>query len=102
LVDHYNSKIVALSGLVNGVNKQYSTPDRFVAGTLRVVWNGQVYEPDDTKWGWSETSDQSIELINAPRTGDVMQAFYQDKTAAGQIGVEGVKGSPFHPTGLLP
>jgi len=102
LVDHYNSKIIALSGDTNGANKSFGTPTKYVAGTLRVVWNGQVYEPDDTKWGWSETSDQTIETITAPRNGDVMQAFYQDKTAAGQIGVEGVKGSPFHPTGLLP
>jgi len=98
----HESVIKALTGAVDGVNKVFETPTRFVAGTLRVVWNGQVYEPDDDKWGWTETSDVLIELKQAPRTGDVIQAFYQDKDTAGQLGIDDVRGSPFHPTGLYP
>lgn len=96
------SVIVEVAGLVNGVNKLFTTPDKFVATTLRVVWNGQVYEPGDSRWGWVELTDQSFETNRAPRTNDVIQAFYEAKGDSGQIGVEGVKGSPFHPTNLYP
>lgn len=95
-------RIVALAGLVNGSNRSFTAPNKFEAGTLRVVWNGQVYESGDTRKGWTETTDQVIETTVAPRVGDVLQAFYQQKSTGEQIGVEGVVGSPFHPLGLLP
>lgn len=96
------SKIVKLIGDANGVNTTFSTPSKFVADSLRLIWNGNSYEPDDDKWGWVETDDQTIELVTAPRTDDVLQAYYQDKDEAGQIGVEGVVGSPFHPDNTYP
>ena len=99
----YNSKIATLTGVVDGVNQQFSTPSRFVAGSLRVIWNGQVYEPGDGRWGWTELTDQSIEFTTrAPRVGDVIEAHYLEKDTAGQIGVEHVVGSPFDPNGILP
>jgi len=97
----HESSILALTGVVNGVNKQFTTPSRYVETTLRLIWNGQVYEPDDDKWGWTETSDSTIELKRAPRTGDVLQAYYKEKdTTTG--GEDIVVGSPFHPTDLYP
>jgi hypothetical protein len=96
------SKIVKMIGDVNGVNTSFSTPTKFVADSLRVLLNGQAYEPDDDKYGWSEDSDQTIILITPPRTNDIIQAFYEDKTEAGQIGVEGVVGSPFSIDGTYP
>lgn len=98
----FNSRIEVLSGAVNGVNRQFGTPTAFQPGRIRVIWNGQIYEPGDDKWGWTELSDTTVELDLAPRTGDVIEAHYLEKDTAGQIGVEGVVGSPFHPTGLLP
>ena len=98
----YESKVRALTPAPNGANTVFETPTKFVAGSLRLIWNGQVYEPDDAKWGWVETSDSLITLVTAPRLGDVLQAFYQDKDIAGQLGLDDVRGSPFHPTGLLP
>jgi len=99
----YNSRIEVLTGAVDGVNRQFSTPSRFIAGRIRVIWNGQVCEPNDGRWGWTELTDQSIEFDHrSPRVGDVIEAHYLEKDTAGQIGVEGVVGSPFDPNGILP
>lgn len=91
------SKIVATTGIVNGVNTQFTTPTKFVAGTLRVVWNGQVYEQDDMRKGLTELTDQSFDTDFPPRVGDVIQVFYQEQGTDEILGVEGVKGSPFAP-----
>ena len=84
----------------DGATRNFFTPSRYEPGSLRLIWNGQTYEPNDTKFGWSEVGDTEIELVTAPRTGDVLSAFYTDKDATGAG--EGVKGSPFHPTDLYP
>lgn len=97
----YDSKIAALSGLTNGVNKTFTTPTRYVAGTLRLVMNGQVYEPDDDRKGWTEIDDTTIELEQAPLDGDILQAYYQDLDS-GTFGLDQVVGSPFHPTNDYP
>ena len=98
---YYNSVLRAMNGSVNGVNKQFSTITKFVPGTIRVVQNGQVYEADDERKGWTELTDQTIEMIEAPRTGDEMQAFYQDADSE-HLGLVNVIGSPFDPNGVLP
>lgn len=98
----HESKIVALAGVTNNTNTLFTTPTRYFAGSLRLVWNGQVYEPDDTRHGWTEVNDQTIQTIKAPRPNDVIQAFYQEKDAAGQLGLEDVVGSPFDPNGVFP
>lgn len=100
MTDYHESKLIGMIGLVNGSNREFSTPSKFVADSFRLIWNGQVYEASDGKWGWTETSDQTIELVTAPRTGDVLQGFYQDKDVSGQLGLDNVKGSPFHPSDL--
>lgn len=97
----YNSKLVPLIGTVDSVNKGFSTPTRFVAGSIKVMVNGQVYEPSDDNYGWSETSDQSIEFANPPWVNDILQAFYQDLDSEG-VSLQNVVGSPFDPTGVLP
>jgi hypothetical protein len=97
----YNSKVVALAGTVDGANKTFTTPNRYVAGTLRLVLNGQVYEADDDRKGWVEINDTTIELDQAPRVGGVLQAFYQNMDS-GSFGLDQVVGSPFDPTGVLP
>ncbi len=97
----YNSKLVPLIGTVDSANKGFSTPTRFVADSIKVMVNGQVYEPSDNNYGWTETSDQSIEFTNSPWVGDILQAFYQDLDSEG-VSLQNVVGSPFDPTGVLP
>lgn len=98
----HESKIVGLIGLVDNSNKLFTTPTRYLAGSLRLVWNGQVYEPTDTRHGWAEINDITVETTKAPRPNDVIQAFYQEKDAAGQLGLDDVVGTPFDPNGILP
>jgi len=97
----YNSKLVPLIGTVDSANKGFSTPTRFVAGSIKAMINGQVYEPSDDNYGWAETSDQSIEFTNPPWVGDVLQAFYLDLDSEG-ISLQNVVGTPFDPSGVLP
>lgn len=91
----HESTIEPLGPAPDGSNKVFTAPTKYVPGSFKLVWNGQVYEPDDTKHGWVENVDeQSVTLTNTPRIGDVLQAFYQDQTEiAGIVGV----GSPFAP-----
>jgi hypothetical protein len=100
MTDYHESKVVALAGVPNGGTKQFTTPSAFVAGSFRLVLNGQVYEPADDKFGWAEISDSIVELTTAPRAGDVLQGFYQELAAV--PGVGNVKGSPFHPSDSYP
>ena len=102
MTDYHESKIVDLIGSVDGVNVSFKTPTKFVSGTLRVIFNGVVYPPDDDRKRWIELSDDTITFDTAPRPGDILQAFYQDKDVSGQIGLDNVKGSPFDPNGVLP
>lgn len=97
----YNANIKILSGVVDGVNKYFNTPTKYVSGSIKVIVNGQIYEPDDDKYGWTESSDQSITFDVAPLTNDVIQAFYQDSESE-QISLDNVIGSPFDPNGILP
>jgi len=87
-------------GDVNGINREYDTPSPYSPGTLRLVWNGQVYEPEDDKKGWIETGESSIQTFEAPRQGDVLQAFYLDTTE--QPTYNAVNGSPFDPNNVYP
>lgn len=95
-----SSILFRLNGNIDDINKTFTTPSTYVAGTLRVVWNGQVYEPDDERKGWTEIDSGTIETTEAPRTGDVLQAFYVDPT--GDQPGDVVKGSPFDPNNVYP
>lgn len=101
MTEYYQAVVQELVGSVDGVNKTFTTASKYVSGSIRVVVNGQVYEPDDDQYGWAEIDDQTIEMVEAPLTDDIVQAFYQDKDSA-HLGLDSVKGSPFHPSGLLP
>lgn len=95
-----SSVLYKLNGDVDGVNRTFTTPTTYISGTLRVLWNGQSYEPDDDRKGWTEIDSSTIETIEAPRTDDVLQAFYvmQD----GDVPSNQVKGSPFDPNHVYP
>lgn len=100
MTEFRESKIVPLIGVPNGALTQFSTPTAYATGTIKVFLNGQQVEPTDDKWGWSEVSDSMIDFTTPPNVGDVLTAFYQESSAV--PGISNVKGSPFHPSGLLP
>jgi hypothetical protein len=82
----------------DGATTTFFTPTQFVPGTLRIVLNGQLYEPDDMKWGWTENTVQQFTMdAHTPRNGDELQAFYVEADTGAQVGVEGVIGSPYGP-----
>ncbi len=97
---YYNAVIRELVGETDGVNTTFATPSLFVPTTIRVMWNGQVYDKGDTRHGWTELTEQSISLATAPRTGDIIQAFYQDQDSE-HLGIVNVIGTPFDPNGVL-
>lgn len=82
-----------LIGDVNGVNKVFTTPTAYAAGSLRPIWNGSVYEQADARFGCVEDSNTQITLTLAPYAGEVIQAIYHEDVA---------EGSPFDPLGILP
>jgi hypothetical protein len=93
----YESVIVPLIGTPNGVLKQFATPSAYLSGSIRVFLNGQLVDPTDNLWGWTEISDSVIEFTNAPETGDVLETFYQELSPV--PGINNFVASPFHPTG---
>jgi hypothetical protein len=86
-----------LSPAPDGATTIFETPSRYKAGTLRVVWNGQVYEASDTIWGWTELNDLAIQMVTPPRTGDCLQAFYTDLDLTGSENLTAI-GRPFSPS----
>jgi hypothetical protein len=71
------TKVEDLVGPANGENKVFTTPDTFVSGTVRIIWNGNIYFPEDDVRGFSETDTNEITTTNAPRTGDTLQVIYE-------------------------
>lgn len=96
----HESKIVPLIGTPNGAMVDFITPTAFVAGTIKVIWNGVVYEPGDERRGWTEVSDSMIRFLVPPKVGDELSCFYQELSTVPGIG--NVKGSPFHPSDAYP
>jgi len=101
MTEFYESKIVAMIGTPNGVTTQFTTPTSFVAGSIRVIWNGVLYGPEDDEFGWTEVAVNKIQFSNRiPITGDVLNCFYQELDPV--PGVSNVKGSPFSPDDSYP
>lgn len=83
------TKIKVLVGAVDGVNDSFSTPTPYVAGSLRRIVNGVMYESDDDYFGWTEIDSTHITVTTPPTTGTDNRVIYEE--------VETV-GSPFGPT----
>ena len=62
-------------GVVNGVNVGFRTPSPYVPGSVVVFLNGfsRVQSADD---GWTEEGYDKFKMKEAPRTGDVVEAYY--------------------------
>jgi len=56
-------KEVDLIGVVDGENKNYSTPVAYQPGSISVFLNGQKLNKDD----YTETSDTTVTLVDAPK-----------------------------------
>lgn len=67
--------IELLKGPVNGVNRLFETASPYLEGSVKVFLNGQL-NTKDLKDGWAELGGSKIRLETAPRTGDVVQAYY--------------------------
>lgn len=92
------SKIVALTPDPDGVETDFNTPGSFLSGSFRLFMNGQSYEPDDERYGWTELNDTTIRFtVWVPEVGDVLQGFYQEYSE-----LSGAQGSPFHPNDTYP
>jgi len=92
-VSDASSGIFDVTGDVDGVNRNFTTPTPYLAGTLRGVVNGLIYPVDDDNFGITEISDTEFQFNVAPKTGFRIQAFYGDIP---------VVGSPYDPDGVLP
>lgn len=100
MIQYHESKIVPLIGTPDGAMRDYVTPTAFVTGTIKVIWNGVVFEPTDDRRGWTEVSDNVIRFGTAPKVGDELSCFYQELSTVPGIG--NVMGSPFHPSDAYP
>ena len=62
-------------GVVNGTNVDFRTPSPYVPGSVVVFLNGvsRVQSADD---GWTEEGYDRFKMKEAPRMGDVVEAYY--------------------------
>lgn len=65
---------MTLIGAINGFNTTFGTTTDYKPGSVLVYLNGQLKEAvrDD---GWVELGLQQVKLKEAPRAGDVVQAY---------------------------
>jgi hypothetical protein len=72
-----------LLGTIDGVNLSFTTPQKFVGGTLRQHFNGvRVYEPDDyaaSESGGAGTGYDTVTFVAGliPKIGDRLLADYR-------------------------
>jgi hypothetical protein len=100
----HESAIRELTPAPDGARRIFYASTPYRTGTLRFILNGYVYPPDDERWGYTETSDTSIELTgtHVPRASDKLQYFAQDRDGSAPSELDNVVGSPFDPAGVLP
>lgn len=81
-----------LAGVVDGVNRVFTTSVTYVAGTFVFFLNGIAHQRTDDD-GWTETSPLlgTVTLNEAPVPGDVVRGFYLD-TSASEVVVSDVEG----------
>lgn len=75
--------VLDLVGAVDGVNRTFTVPTRFLLGSFRAVVNGIFYPSDDERWGYSELNPTTIRFAVAPKAGCRIQGFYSEPQAEG-------------------
>ena len=86
------AKIETMIGTIGGGNQTFTTPDDFIPGSFRLIWNGQVYDSADDRHGWTETDVDEILTDKAPRPNDVLLGFYTVNAGSGSGAVEHADG----------
>ena len=71
--DYHKEKV---TGVINGVNKSFSTSANYVSGSLDLWWNGILTKSDDDLTGFTETGTNTFDTSNAPRTNDQLHVRY--------------------------
>ena len=81
-------KIEVASGAIDGVNQTFTVSGPYVAFTVAVFLNGQLKRRDFVD-GWAETNPAggAVTLAEPPQAGDVVQVYFLDALAAGQMEV---------------
>jgi hypothetical protein len=72
-----------LEGVVDGVNRTFTVPTRFVLGTTQAMVNGVSYASGDAEWGYVELNPTTIRFNRAPKSGFVLSLFYREARAEG-------------------
>jgi len=67
--------IEKLQGAVNNTNTTFYTSRPYLAGSVRVFRGGLVGQ-DALTDGWAELGGKKIRLNEAPKDGDILQAYY--------------------------
>jgi hypothetical protein len=75
--------IERLAGVVDGANRTFTAPTRFVLGSTRAIVNGVVYTADDDVWGYAELNTNTVRFNRAPKLGFVLSLFYREAQAEG-------------------
>ena len=70
-VEYVNQSV---TGAINGVNKIYTTPTTYVAGSLEVFRNGVLQVPGTD---YTETTDTTFTFVTAPTGGNTLRVNYQ-------------------------
>lgn len=77
-----NPRIADAVGLVDGVNKDFTTPTDFTSGSLEVFLNGILLRRQDDD-GWIETGTNAFQLKETPQPLDLIRVFYTDTLPVG-------------------
>lgn len=77
-----NPRIADAVGLVDGLNKDFTTPTDFTPGTLEVFRNGVLLRRQDDD-GWIETGVNAFQLKEAPIPLELIRVFYTDTLPVG-------------------
>jgi len=70
-------KFVQAVGVIDGVNRDFSTQTPYVSLTLRVLRNGLVVKRE-LEDGFLEISSSEFQMKRAPVLGDTLFTFYEE------------------------
>lgn len=70
------------TGIIDGVNVDYTTPSPYFPGSLWVYINGVLVQQDGDE-GPIELGGNAFQLREALRTGDTLHVYYQESGSTG-------------------
>lgn len=81
-------KFEKLSGVIDGVNPDFTTSVSYQAGTTALYLNGQLMIAAGNPWVETDPSTGLVSITETaliPKVGDVLSAFYMDTTEAQEV-----------------